>query len=81
MTTNLQRVEAWHAEWLMAPGAHWGDSIAWGTAEEIARRLDLESVAEAPIEDCDQAPEGCYCAEARGHEGACRVYPLADIGY
>ena len=78
--TNLERVEAWHAEWLQAPGPHWGDKINWVSAEEIARRLDAAPFEQGPIEDCDQAPEGCYCAEARGHEGPCRVYPLADIG-
>jgi len=34
------RVQAWQAEWHSSRHQHWGDSIDWTTAEEIARRLD-----------------------------------------
>lgn len=50
-TTNQQRVEAWHKEWLESDGASetrkWGDRINWVTAEAIAHRLDQEIALEA----------------------------------
>ena len=37
----IERVEAWEREWLSAGHTpHWGDGIEWGTAKEIARRLE-----------------------------------------
>lgn len=37
----LARVQEWREAWLRGdPAAAWGDEIAWGTALDIARRLD-----------------------------------------
>lgn len=78
--TNTQRVELWHAEWLQSDGPHWGDKIVWGTAEEIAHRLDAVQVAAqvaaapAPV-NCDLAPAGWYCTRAKDHAGPCAAYP------
>ena len=74
--TARQQVEAWHIEWLNADGAHWGDRIEWGTADEIARRLDVEATADDV--DCTKAPEGFYCTQAEGHPGPCDIFPNFD---
>lgn len=47
-TTNQQRVEEWHLEWLYSEKPHWGDKISWSTADEIARRLDQAVLLEKP---------------------------------
>lgn len=37
----FERVKRWQKEWLESgQSKHWGDTIVWTTAEEIARRLD-----------------------------------------
>lgn len=71
--TNQQQIEAWHKEWLESAEPHWGDTISWVTADEIARRLD-EAAATQP-ESCDVAPKGWYCTRPKGHEGPCAAYP------
>lgn len=69
--TNQEQVEAWHAEFMNAPGKHWGDKINWVTADEIARRLD-EAQEVRPM-SCKRAPGGYYCTRQAGHDGPCAV--------
>jgi len=74
--TNQQRVEAWHLEWLACDEAHWGDNIDWKSADEVARRLDIEIYEEeGPPVSCKLAPEGMYCREEEGHDGDCQLFP------
>lgn len=75
--TNQQQVEAWHKEWLESDEPHWGDKIAWGTADEIAKRLD-EAQAEV-VESCLAAPEGWYCVRPKGHDGPCHCHKELDL--
>lgn len=71
MTSAVRLIEQWHAEWVATDEPHWGDHIAWNTADEIARRIDLES---APDPDsCLLGPEGTYCTLQLGHEGGCHL--------
>lgn len=36
----LRLVAGWEREYLNAEGDHWGEKVAWGTAKDIADRLD-----------------------------------------
>ncbi len=45
-TTCRDLVEKWKNEYLVCPDKHWGDDIAWGSADEIATRLDAVLFAE-----------------------------------
>lgn len=40
--TASQLVEKWELEYMACRDDHWGDSIAWQGAREIARRIDAE---------------------------------------
>lgn len=55
-------VHQWQMEWHASTKSHWADSIAWGTAEEIARRIDEARPAE---------PAGEKPCRHEWYQGAC----------
>lgn len=73
MPTAMELVETWHAEWLGAPKPHWGDSISWTTAEQIARRIDRAQAPEP--KSCELVIGDWYCTKQAGHPGECRPVP------
>lgn len=72
--TSQQLVEQWHAEWMAATGPHWGDTISWATADEIARRIDEAT----PAVDCLGGQPDMFCTMSAGHPGDCHLVPCSE---